>query len=221
MNGRCGDSSALAEIAQLFLHQETGGTLRDEVRHRLGGSVGAVGAAERVVDVDVGVARQRLRELAVVGFFLGMEAQVLEQRDVAPVGIDDDLAGTVAHRLVGQPDVGVDQLGQPRGDRFQRVLLVGLSLGPPQVRGEHDTRPLLDRQLDGGEALPNSGVIADGATGGQRDVEIDADEDPLPVDVQLRNRLDRHRFVLRPVVPQKCDRTKKSAPGGGARRMLQ
>ena len=41
--------------------------------------------AERVVDVDVRERRERLRERRVVGFFFGVEPQVLEQDDAARV----------------------------------------------------------------------------------------------------------------------------------------
>ena len=61
--------------------------LRDA--HRRG--VGAVRGAERVVDVDVGVAGQGPREGLVVGFLAGRKAQVLEQRDRAGAQVVDDL----------------------------------------------------------------------------------------------------------------------------------
>ena len=110
-----------------------------------GRRVRAVGGPERVVDVDVGVAGERAREALVVGLLAGREAQVLEQRHRAGVQIVHDLAGAVADRLVGQGDVGAEQLRQPRRDRLQRVLLVGLALGAAEVRSEHDARPLFDR----------------------------------------------------------------------------
>ena len=149
----------LAEELHLALHQEAHPLGGDELGDPGRRGVRAVRGAEGVVDVDVGVAGQRARERLVVGLLGRREAQVLQQRHRAGAQIVDHLAGAVAHRLVGQRDVGAEQLRQPRGDRLERVLLVGLALGAPEVRGEDDPRPLLDRQLDGRQALPDAGVV--------------------------------------------------------------
>ncbi len=51
--GLDGIGDGLAEVGELLVHEEAGGGLCDEVGDALGGGVGAVGAAEGVVDVDV------------------------------------------------------------------------------------------------------------------------------------------------------------------------
>jgi hypothetical protein len=113
--------------------------LRDERHHAGGRGVRAVGGAERVVDVDVGVADASWRANAfVVGLFAGVEAEVLEQRDLAVAQIADDLARAVADRLVGQHDVGGQELGQPRRDRLEREL--GLDLDRRDGRGASRAR---------------------------------------------------------------------------------
>ncbi len=70
------------EVADLALHEQAG-VGRQELGHADGRGVGAVGRAEGVVDVDVAVARQRRRELRVVGLLLVVEAEVLEQQQLA------------------------------------------------------------------------------------------------------------------------------------------
>ncbi len=49
----------------------------------LGRSVRAVRGAERIVDVDIRELGEALREGRIVGFLPGVEADVLQQEDVA------------------------------------------------------------------------------------------------------------------------------------------
>ena len=72
----------LREHLELALHQETG-ICRQELGDPDGRGMRPVGGPERVVDVDVGIGGERLREFRVVGLLFGVEAQVLEQQDLA------------------------------------------------------------------------------------------------------------------------------------------
>ena len=197
-NGRSTSPSSRPEELHLALHQQADALVGDELGDPGGRRVRAVGGAEGVVDVDVGVAGERPREALVVGLLAGRKAQVLQQRHRAGVQVVDHLAGAVADGLVGQGNVGAEQLRQPRGDRLQRILLVRLALGAAEVRGEHHARALLDGELDRGQALADAGVVGDGAAGVERHVEVDADEDPTASDIQLVDGLDRHGLPARP-----------------------
>ena len=73
----------LAEVAQLLFHQVAGRRRAQQPGHALGGGVGAVGGAEGVVDIEVGQAGQLPAEIGIVGFFSGMEPQILQQQDLA------------------------------------------------------------------------------------------------------------------------------------------
>ena len=72
----------LGEHLELTLHQETG-IRRQKLGDPDGRGMRPVGGPERVVDVDVCIGGERLREFRVVGLLLGMEAQVLEQQHLA------------------------------------------------------------------------------------------------------------------------------------------
>jgi hypothetical protein len=72
-----------AQVVELGFHQETGDGGLHVVRHALGGRVRAMRRAERVVHVALAQSGQCLRESGVVLLFLGVEAQVLEQQDLA------------------------------------------------------------------------------------------------------------------------------------------
>ena len=73
----------IAQVVELLLHEEARRRLRHELRDALGRGVGAVRAAERVVDVDVRQRRELLGEGGIVLLLGGVEAQVLEQEDAA------------------------------------------------------------------------------------------------------------------------------------------
>ena len=69
-----------AEIAQLFLHQQTGARGLDVRHHARDRCVSAMRRAKRIVNVDVGELGKRLRKRRIVLFFLSVKAQVLEER---------------------------------------------------------------------------------------------------------------------------------------------
>ena len=58
-----------AEVLDLLRHQQPGRRFADVMDDALGGRVGAVSGAERIVDVDVGERGELLRERGVVLFF--------------------------------------------------------------------------------------------------------------------------------------------------------
>ena len=66
------------ERLDLPLHEQAG-VGRQELGDADGRGMRPVRRPEGVVDVDVGVGRERLREGGVVGLLLGVEAEVLEQ----------------------------------------------------------------------------------------------------------------------------------------------
>ena len=145
----------------LLRHHEARALFGDELDHPRGRRVRAVRGAERVVDVDVAVRRERARERLVVRFFARVEAQVLEHRDLAVAQIGDDLARAVADGLVGERDVGVEQLGEPRRDRLERELRLGLAVGTAEVRAEHDARAAIDQVLQRRQRRADARVVGD------------------------------------------------------------
>ncbi len=60
-----------------------------------------MGRPEGIVDVDVGIGRQRLRELGVVGLLFSVEAEVLEQDRLARLEARDGIDGPDAQRVAG------------------------------------------------------------------------------------------------------------------------
>ena len=141
-NGLLGMLERLAEIGDFFFHQQAGHGGLEVVRNALSRGVRAVRGAEGVVHVDLGQRGQRLGEGRIVGLFFGVEAQVFEQQHLARLELARHLFGNFADAIGRKGHVDalaeflVEQLAQPVDHGPQRVLRIGLALGPAQVRGQ-------------------------------------------------------------------------------------
>jgi hypothetical protein len=150
-----------------------------QVGDRLGGGVRAVRRAERVVDVDVGQRGVPLRQLRVVLGLPVEEAHVLDHHDLG-----------VRHLIEVRRQLHVDpeQLAQPAGGRLERELRVA-ALRPPEMGEQHELpRPLLAELAQRRQRSLDPGVVGDLARVVQWNVEVDADENPLALDVQVVKR---------------------------------
>ena len=156
------------------------------MRDALGGGVGAVRGAECVVDVDVGEGGELPGEAGIVGFFFGVEAEVLEQEDLARLELARHFFGDLAYAVGREGDVDafseflVEELAEAVDDRAHGVFRIGLALGAAEVRGEDDFGGMAERVDDGGKSGDDARVVGDGlAVFGEGHVEVYADEDAL------------------------------------------
>ncbi len=159
----------------------------------LGGRVRAMRRSERVVDVHVRQIRQRLREVRIVGFFLRMEPQVLEQdrRRSGCRGHDvcrrrTDAVGRERHRTV-------EELRQVFRHRLQAELRLRLALRPAEMRGEDHRGALLERVGDRRQRRAYPRVVGD-ARAVERHVEVDANEHAPPLEGEVTNRAQSHDY---------------------------
>jgi hypothetical protein len=113
--------------------------LFDEVSDAFSGGVGAVGAAEGVVDVDVAEAGEFFGEDRIVGFFFGMEAEVLEQKGLAGFEVGGHFAGDYAYAvrregyvLVVAEDV-IEQAAKVGNEGAEAHGLDGFAFGAAEV----------------------------------------------------------------------------------------
>ena len=164
--------------------QEVGDALRRGVR--------AVGRAEGVVHVEVGEARERLRERRIVGLLGGVEAQVLEQQQVAGTQLVDRHLDARAERVARHPDRPSEELAQPLGDRAQAQRVDDLALRTAEVTGEDDRCAALEEVDDRRQAGANAGVVGDPPVL-ERHVQVGADEDPASGDIDVADGLGVHR----------------------------
>ena len=137
--------------------------------------------AERVVDVDLGQGGQPVGQLAarrvVLRRLRGLEADVLQQQDVAVAEGGGLGLRVVAGHVGGQRDRRPEQLRQPRRDRRERELRVRRALGPAEVRGDDHAGAGVAERLERGEAGPDPAVVGDRAGAlVQRDVQVGAQQ---------------------------------------------
>ena len=154
--------------------------------------------AKGVVHPDVGERRQVPAEGLVVALLALVEAEVLEEQHLPLAEVRDRLLHAVADAVVGQDDVLVEKLGEAlgRGLEGELDLVRGVSLRTPEVGSQDDPGLGGDRVPDGGQRGADAGVVGDAPLLVQRDVEVHADEDPLPGEVELVDGPDRGGHVL-------------------------
>ena len=172
----------------------------DEVGDAFGGGVGAVGAAEGVVDVDVAERGELLGEGGIVGFFFGVEAEVFEQEGLAGFEVGGHLAGDGADAVGGEGDVLVvaeDVVEQSRAGGRRRGGGSWSSTGLPLGRPRCEQRMTLAlwrsaySMVGRVSRMRVSSVMMPSLRG---DVEVDADEDALVGEIEVADGQLRHLF---------------------------
>ena len=172
--GTGGILQRLAHDVELLADQEAGDR-GQVVGNALGGGVRAVRGAKGVVDIDLRKGGQLLGELRIVLFLFLVEADVLQQNDVARLHRVDALLGVLADDVLGQDDLLIELLAQALRNGGQGILHVEFALGTAQVRAEDDGRIVVQEVLDGGQRRHDAGVVGD-LRAVQGDVEVAAHE---------------------------------------------
>ncbi len=141
--------------------------------------------AEAVGDEQVGELGELVGELAALDRVLAglgrVEADVLQQRDLAVLQRRDGGLGRLADGVGGERDRLAQQLAQAHGDRRERVLLVRLrvdALGAAQVRGDDDLGAALQQGAESGHRGADPAVVGD-ARAVERHVEVGAHQHAL------------------------------------------
>lgn len=160
---------------------EVAGVVRQARREVVHGGVLAVDRAEAVADVDVREGGQPVGELAALGVVLGglagVEAQVLDDGDVAVVEARDHGRGGFADRVGRERHAPAQEFTQARGGGGEGEGGVRGALGAAQVGGDDDLGARVREGLHGGQHGADTAVVGDGAAV-ERDVQVGADEDP-------------------------------------------
>src|SRR5215475_11487086 len=152
--------------------------------------MGAMRAAERVVYIRLFPAREFMREIAIVGFFLRMKAQILQQDCVAGLKRRDHSSGHIADTIRTQSHLAIQNLGQIFAHRLEAQFRTAF-LRTSQMRTKHRHRAMLEDIANRIEAGVNSRRVGDLSLG-QRDIEIAPDQNSLAFKLQLGNRNRRH-----------------------------
>ena len=100
----------------------------------------------------------------------------------------------------------------PHRDGLETHLGIRFALRSAQVAGEHDSGAMIERILNAGKRCLDPLVTGDFlAPCGERDVEVDANENALPLQIKVTNRECAHLVLI---MPEPSPR-----PAGVARRL--
>ncbi len=134
-----------------------------------------MGRAEGVVHVDVGVCGQGIREGGIVLCLTRMEAEVLEENDLAGGRVGDRPGGTLAHAVFREVHPRSGRRLEDRRDRAQRERRVGSTLGTTEVRAQDDPSARVGEPSQGGQRCADARVVGHGAVA-ERHIEVGAHE---------------------------------------------
>ena len=133
----------------------------EHIGHTGGGGVCAVCCAESVVHEHVGVAGELLGESRVVGFLLGVVADIFQKQQATVLQLGCGILGRLANALVAEGNRLAGQLGEFVGDRAEAHRWHALAFRAAKVRGEDDFRAVLDHQLECRQGGADAGVVVD------------------------------------------------------------
>ena len=178
------------EDLDLALQEHPGhrGEVLGDPDHR---AVGAVGGAEGIVHEDVAEARQGRRESGVVLGLAREEAHVLEQQRPPWREPRDGLLGLGRRRIGDEGHLEAQVTPEGSGHRSQRVARIRAALGPAEVRHQDQTPTSVEDSADRRQAGGDAGLVGDLPVL-ERDVEVDAHQDPLPGHLDVVERLLLH-----------------------------
>lgn len=141
---------------------------------------------------ELGNALWRSLDLLSVGILaasllLGVEAQVLQENNLAVLGVVHNLLNLWSDAVRSEGDAATEKLLELRNDRLERELFVDLSIWAAQV-GHQDNSlgAVVDGILDGGDGTGNTLCVGDVLLGVEGDVEVDLFTKPLSMMYFLR-----------------------------------
>ena len=134
-------------------------------------------SAESVGDVQLCHVGQFLSHSGIVLLLAGIEAQVLQQHDLAALQCSGLGLGILAHDVLGEDDLAAQQLAQTLSHDGEGEVLLPLALGLAQMGAGDDGGAVIQQIVDGGESGDDT-LVAGDLTGGLilRHVEIAAQQ---------------------------------------------
>ena len=145
---------------------------------------------ERIIYVDIREAGEGRGKVGLVLFLFRVKAKILEENDAISRAsrLVYGRFRALADAVLSKGDRSPEKLRKPRGYRPKAELRCHGSLRPAEVAGERDhRRTVIQRVLDRRNRGADACVVAD-ASLFERDVEVDADEDPLTLQIEVFDR---------------------------------
>ncbi len=202
---------------QLLLQQEARGdaVLLEVVHHAAHGGVGTVRRAEGVVHVGVGHPGQGLGEvLAVAGLAL-VEAEVLQEQDLAGLQGAGQLLHPLADHAARQGHIETLALEPGGYGRQAELRFEADALRTSQVGAQDHGGAVVHKILEGGQGLADAGRVLHHAVL-HRGVQVRPQEGAVPLEVQVAQGAEgQHRQGRDPGQPQAAEILQAGAAAGG------
>ena len=165
-----------------FLFHRTSRIGRQQSREALGAGMGAVSSAECVVDVEIAMRRDPLREFGIVRLFARPEADIVEQADVPCAQDADRLFDHRPHHLGDEHDLLADDLVDIALDEAGAHGRMTLTLWTPEMGEQEHLGALLGQFEDGRLRRLDPSHIGGGPVL-HRQIEVDAHQRHLAGEV--------------------------------------
>ena len=153
--------------------------------------MGAMGAAEGVVDEDIAQRGKLLGHGGVVLGFARVEARVFEHEHFTRLERGRSFFRLRAGGIAGELDGRVDQRRQVVGGHLHAEFRVRPAFGAAQMAHEDYGCAVFEQVVDGGQGGADAGVVADLSIA-QRYIEVNPDEGFFALPGDIANRLFVH-----------------------------
>jgi hypothetical protein len=187
---RIGDNAS--EIVQLFLHQQSRGSLGDVFRYADRRSMRAMCGAKSVVYIEsVAQPGELLGKPVVVSLFFFVKSKVFEQQHVAILHYCGLVFCLIADAVCSKNNRPTKQTRKVFSHRGKAVPLNALTLRPAQVRSKNHASIMCNSIADRRQSRANARVVFN-LSFLERYVEIDANEDAIALQVKVFDGKLRH-----------------------------
>jgi hypothetical protein len=155
--------------------------------------MGAMRRAKGVVDVNIAVLGQLLGEGAVVGFFFGMEAQVLQQNDFAAAQFRDTGIGSSPTQSLVVATGWPSSSCKAARTGVRRIASTTFALGAPKCAIKTTVASVIEQVTQGGQSFADARVVCDlSGFFVEGNVVIDAHQATLAAHINVLNCLFIH-----------------------------
>ena len=172
--------------------------------HTLGGGMRTVRGAEGVVDIHFSQGSQLLGKGGIVLFLFLMEADVLQQHDLAILEAGSQRLGGGADHVIGHLHLHAQHFAEALGDGLEGILHVKLALGAAQVGAQDHSGAVLHQVLDGGQRATQPVFVGDDLVFVHGHVKIAADKHSLAFDLNVLDGFLRHNVHSSVLVNSLC-----------------
>ena len=155
----------------------------------------AMRGAERIIHIDVTVAREFLRERGIVRFLFRVKTEIFQHQYFPRAEVIHHLPDLGADAIFGELHRAIKEPRQVVRHRLQRKLGVRTAFRAAKMAHENQRSPLGEDPVYRRERFDDSLIIGNFQVGGHGDIEVHAHEDSLPLQQDIINGQSLHGHI--------------------------